>query len=170
MINNKNVQKIPLGALKKKLDKEEQRGVTTLYAREGLKQSPRKMEFVDGDRKRLFISGKSRDLIGLSEGTQVNEGKERGALLSKEFKVAVVIFEYNQNEKPIWYNKIADELEGIVSKTTIKKAIESLLDLEIIQFHYGETDSGRAGKLYSINPELTPLIGELWENFWNDTG
>jgi predicted transcriptional regulator len=54
-----------------------------------------------------------------------------------------------------------------VNKTTIKRAVDTLLDWKIISFEYGETDKKRATRLYKINPPSELLIGELWKNYWN---
>ncbi len=93
-------------------------------------------------------------------------GLERNPL-SKEFIVAVKIFDYNQKGENVWYSKLVESLLEIVSRNTIKNALDTLLEWKIITFEYGETDKRKASKLFLINSDCKPLIKELWENYWN---
>ena len=89
--------------------------------------------------------------------------------LSKEFIVAVVIYECNQKNENCCFTRLVEILSEKVNKTMIKRAVDTLLDWKIIAFEYGETDKIRAVKLYKINPSSELLIGELWKNYWNIT-
>lgn len=89
--------------------------------------------------------------------------------LSNEFIVAVVIYEYNQKNEDVSSMELGEILSEKVSKTKIKRAVDTLLDWKIISFHYKEKDKKRAIRLYKINSPNEQLIGELWKNYWNIT-
>ena len=176
---------------------------STVFAREGLKQAPRKMEFVKAGRmierrNEVYTHGSANAISqpdpvsrgirstgftqswrappgdlrfsNLEEGVLINRRIIAGKNpLSKEFIVAVVIYEYNQKNESISYIKLIEILSEKVNKTTIKRALDTLLDWKIISFEYGKTDKKRETRLYRITPPNEQLIGELWKNYWNIT-
>ena len=89
--------------------------------------------------------------------------------LSTDFKVACAIYEAQINDQPIWFTKLVERLNGIVSKNTISDALDALFDWGIIKAEYGPTDSGRAGRLFKISNEHKDRIKDLYENFWKIT-
>ena len=143
--------------------------------RKGLKSTPRKMEFMKAERPTVSPSSRPKmehnplDFpkgILLGDDTEI---KNTPSPLSKEFQVAVVIFDYNKKNRPIGSNQLVEELNGIVSRNTIRKSLDILIDWKIISFNFGEAETHRASKLFFINPELEPLVEELWKNFWYNT-
>jgi len=86
--------------------------------------------------------------------------------LSNEFKVAAEIYHCQVNHEVVWYGKLVERLAGVVSKNTISNAIETLFDWGIIKAEFGETETGRAGRLLMISNEAKPLIKELYEKYW----
>jgi|GEM_PF-2709649 len=106
----------------------------------------------------------------LEDGVLINRRDIAGKNpLSKEFIVAVVIYECNQKNENCCFTRLVEILSEKVNKTMIKRAVDTLLDWKIISFEYGETDKIRATKLYKINSPSKELIGELWKNYWNIT-
>lgn len=89
--------------------------------------------------------------------------------LSSELKVAAEIFKLNEvNHEKVWLGKLAERLEGKVSKNTVSMALDTLFDWGIVKAEYGPTESGRAGRLLKISNETKPLIKDLYEKYWKD--
>lgn len=86
--------------------------------------------------------------------------------LSNEFKVAAEIFACKENGELVWYTKLVERLSGKLSKSTIAKALDVLFDWGIVKAEYGETETGRAGKLLMISNEAEPIIRELYIKYW----
>lgn len=88
--------------------------------------------------------------------------------LSNEFKVAAEIYRCKEEGEVVWYNKLVSLLEGELSKNTISKALNTLFDWGIVKAEYGETETGRAGKLLKVSNEAEPIVKQLYENYWKD--
>jgi len=80
--------------------------------------------------------------------------------------MAAEIYHCQVNHEVVWYGKLVERLAGVVSKNTISNAIETLFDWGIIKAEFGETETGRAGRLLMISNEARPLIKELYEKYW----
>ncbi|MEA3282174.1 MAG: hypothetical protein U9Q68_06370 [Euryarchaeota archaeon] len=88
--------------------------------------------------------------------------------LSKEFKVAAEIYACNESGELVWYTKLVRRLSGKLSKNTIAHALDTLFDWGIVKAEYGETETGRAGKLLMISNEAKPIVQELYLRYWKD--
>lgn len=88
--------------------------------------------------------------------------------LSNEFKVAAEIFRCKEEGEVVWYNKLVTLLKNEMSKNTISKALNTLFDWGIVKAEYGETETGRAGKLLKVSNEAEPIVKKLYENYWKD--
>ena len=93
---------------------------------------------------------------------------ERKNPLSNELKVAAEIFHYNKNNEVIWLSKLVQSLQKKVSKNTISAALDTLFDWGIVKAEYGETDNGRAGRLFFISNEAKSVISELYSKYWEN--
>jgi hypothetical protein len=93
---------------------------------------------------------------------------EKKSPLSNELKVATEIYHCEVNNELIWYHKLVSVLDGEISKNTVSKALDVLFDWGIVKSEYGETETGRAGKLLMITNECKPLIKDLYEKYWKD--
>ncbi len=89
-------------------------------------------------------------------------------ILSPEFKVAAEIYKYNSRGEKVWFTKLAESLKGEMSSSTVMKALRRLFDWGIVKAEFGETDTGRAGRLLYIAGESKGVIGEIYEKFWKD--
>lgn len=89
-------------------------------------------------------------------------------ILSPEFKVAAEIYKYNIRGDKVWFTKLAKSLEGEMSPSTIMKSLRRLFDWGIVKAEFGETDTGRAGRLLYIAGESRDVIGKIYEKFWRD--
>ena len=97
------------------------------------------------------------------------ERRERGDILSPEFKVAAEIYKYTEvRGEKIWFTKLAKSLEGEMSQSTVMKSLRRLFDWGIVKAEFGETDKGRAGRLLYIAGESKDVIGKIYDNFWKD--
>ena len=88
--------------------------------------------------------------------------------LSNEFKVAAEIYACKENGELIWYTKLVQRLSGKLSKNTIAHALDTLFDWGIVKAEYGETETGRAGKLLMISNEAELIVRELYLKYWKD--
>lgn len=86
--------------------------------------------------------------------------------LSQELIVACCIYSSQSKNEKIWLTKIQSELSGIVGKAKIRSAVDTLLDWTLVKVEYGETSTGRAGRLYSIREESVPMISELHKKYY----
>lgn len=88
--------------------------------------------------------------------------------LSNEFKVATEIYACKENGEVVWYTKLVQRLNGKMSKNTVAKSINTLFDWGIVKAEYGETETGRAGKLLMISNEAEPIVCDLYLKFWKN--
>lgn len=97
-------------------------------------------------------------------------GKNTGAKnpLSNEFKVATEIYACKENGERVWYTKLVQRLIGEMSKNTVAQALNTLFDWGIVKAEYGETETGRAGKLLMISNEAEPIVRDLYLKFWKN--
>jgi len=90
--------------------------------------------------------------------------------LSTDMKVAAEIYKFNEMPKQrIWFTKLVKSLEPKkISKTTIARSLDKLFDWGIVKAEYGETETGRAGRLLYITNETKDTIKAVYEEFWKD--
>jgi predicted transcriptional regulator len=67
----------------------------------------------------------------------------------------------------VGFTELVDGLKGIVSKTTILSALDTLSDWGIVATEFGETSSGRAGRLYYVSGESELMVKETCDKFWD---
>lgn len=96
--------------------------------------------------------------------------KSKAELLSKEFKVACAILDFNKKGEKIWFTKLCDALEKVgIGKSTVMNALRTLFDWGIVKAEYGETDKGRPGRLLFVAGEAKQTIDKIWEEYWIPT-
>jgi len=83
--------------------------------------------------------------------TEKNRGEMKKSPLSNDLKVACEIYACKKRGEVVWYNKLVQLLKGEVSGSTITKSLHNLFDWGIIKGDYGETEKGRAGRLFFIS-------------------
>ena len=88
--------------------------------------------------------------------------------LSNEFKVAAEIYAFGESGELIWYTKLVKSLSGKLSKNTIAKALDTLFDWGIVKAEYGETETGRAGRLLMISNEAKSIVKDLYLEYWKE--
>lgn len=89
-------------------------------------------------------------------------------ILSNDFKVAAEIYRCNESGEKVWFNKLVDLLEGKMVKSTVMNSLDTLSDWGIVTAQFGETDTGRAGRLLFISGESKETIKQIYEKFWKD--
>lgn len=87
--------------------------------------------------------------------------------LSTDLVVACKIYEYQQKGEKVEFGKLVEGLKGLVSRSTIVNDLSTLSDWGIIKTEYGETEAGRAGRLYSISGEAEMMVRETYEKYWD---
>jgi len=96
--------------------------------------------------------------------------KEKVGPLSSDLVVACKIYEYQKERGAharIDFNMLVEGLAGLLSKSTILNALDTLSDWGIVKTEYGETQAGRAGRLYYISGEAEKMVKETYEKFWD---
>lgn len=95
--------------------------------------------------------------------------EEKRNLLSKEFKVAVVIWEITkENGEIAWFSTMVEKLKDFMSQTTLSRVLKYLESWGMIKVQYGPTQTGHAGRLYSISNEDSDTIRMLYEKYWKE--
>jgi len=95
--------------------------------------------------------------------------EEKRNLLSKEFQVAVVIWEITkENSKIAWFSVIGKKLKAFMSRTTLSRVLKYLESWGMIKVQYGPTPTGHAGRLYSVSNEDSETIQMLYEKYWKE--
>lgn len=88
--------------------------------------------------------------------------KEIKRIISQEEEVGLRIYKYNRDNQPIYFAKLTSELN--ISRATIKKAIDKLLDLGMLDAEWTQDEKG-AGWVRSlkITGEYTKFFEKLYE-------
>lgn len=94
--------------------------------------------------------------------------RSKADLLSREMKVAAEIYRFNSEGEKIWFTKLAESLRGVMAASTIQKALNALIDWGIVRVQYGETDTGRAGRLLMIAGEAEETISLVYKQYWKE--
>jgi len=87
--------------------------------------------------------------------------------LSTDLVVACKVYEFQRKGEKVEFGKLVEGLEGLVGKSTIINNLNTLSDWGIIKTEFGETEAGRAGRLYSISGEAEMMIKETYEKYWD---
>lgn len=87
--------------------------------------------------------------------------------LSSDLVVACKIYECQLESDRVEFTKLVEGLRGLVAKSTILNALDTLSDWGIVKTEFGETEAGRAGRLYYISGEAETMIKETYEKFWD---
>ncbi len=80
--------------------------------------------------------------------------------LTNDFAVAVKIFEYNSREEPVWFAKLANDFNSVMSRVTVSKNIDKLFDLGIINGSWTKID-GKWVRTFEIAGEANALIASI---------
>jgi len=90
-----------------------------------------------------------------------------GGPLSNPFKVAAEVYKITEvNGGRAWYGKLVENLDGIMSSSTVRNSINDLITWGILKVQYGRTEKGRAGRLLFISGESRDVIKSVYETYW----
>jgi predicted transcriptional regulator len=95
--------------------------------------------------------------------------KPKSKILSKEFKVACEISRLNEKKEKVWFTKLKNSLKGEMTQSTVMNALRTLFDWGIVKAEYGETETGRAGRLLYVAGESKQIIKQICEEYWKPT-
>lgn len=89
-------------------------------------------------------------------------------LLSKNFKVACLIYEGNIHGEKMHFATILQKAQktGIINRTAIQRAIIELQKNEVITVTYGQSAKGRPVRLLQISEKAKDFVKSLYENTW----
>jgi len=105
--------------------------------------------------------------LGKVKKLEVKNVKKLGPL-STDLVVACKIWEYQKGGEKVDFRKLVKGLEGLIgAKSTVLKDLNTLSSWGVIKTEFGETDTGRAGRLYSISGEAEAMIKETYDRFWS---
>ena len=86
--------------------------------------------------------------------------------ISKDFLTAAVIRIYNDKKKePVWFNKLAEVLDGNVSRSTLSKYIDKLFDYGIITGDWAKNQEDNWVRVFRISGEAEMLMDKAIEKF-----
>lgn len=83
---------------------------------------------------------------------------------SPDLQVAFKILEFNCKKDPVWTGKLYDIFKDTMTKNQISNCLDTLTDWDIIHGKYGETEPGRSGYCYFINPDHIATLEKTREN------
>ena len=98
--------------------------------------------------------------------SKIMDKKSIEDMLSPEFRVAVKIYELTEVKKPpeiTYYSKLIELLKGSVSKVTISKAIDNLLDISMINAKWDKTN-GKWVRSFKITSESKGTIESVYRH------
>jgi hypothetical protein len=88
--------------------------------------------------------------------------------LSDDLKVACEIWHYHTIGERVWFTKLVSSLAWCMDKKTVSDSMDTLCDWGIMYGEYGETEKGRAGRLFLIDTHDDGdfRIRDLYEKYW----
>jgi hypothetical protein len=92
--------------------------------------------------------------------------KPKWKLLSHDMMVAAEVYKFNSRGKTVWFTNLVESLRGVLSGATIQKSLTALTDWGIVKVQFGETETGRAGRLLFIAGEAKNTIAQVYEEYW----
>ena len=69
--------------------------------------------------------------------------------------------------KGVPFSQLIDDFGSALSKSGILGSLNTLNDWAVIKTEYGELESGRAGRLYSISGESVLTVKTTYDQFWD---
>ena len=87
--------------------------------------------------------------------------------LSADLVVACKIYEFQKNNEAVEFGNLVKALNGLVSKSTVLSALNTLSNWGIVSSEFGATKAGRAGRSYSISGEAYTMVKETYDQYWN---
>ena len=85
--------------------------------------------------------------------------------LPSDFKIAIRIYRCNQRNEPTYFNKLVQDFEGKISRATVSKNLDQLLDLGIIAGDWQKSDNGKWIRTFKITDDVSSLISSLSEKY-----
>ncbi len=98
--------------------------------------------------------------------SEIMEKRTIESMLSPEFRVAVKIYELTEKTKPpevVHYSRLVELLEGDVSKVTISKSLDNLLDVGIVDAKWTKKNS-KWVRAFRIAGEARGTIRIIYEH------
>lgn len=95
------------------------------------------------------------------------ESRMGGAMVTKEqifsndFQVCLKIYEFNQRNEKIWFNKLVKEMNGTPTQSTISKSLDKLFDRGMIDGEW-EKVNGCWTRTLKVTGEFTGFVKGLY--------
>jgi len=83
--------------------------------------------------------------------------------LTKEFDIACRIFDYTEKDETVWFTKLVEDLDGIMSRVTVSKYIDVLFDLGIINGEWKQNEEGKMVRAFTIAGEARTLVKHIFD-------
>jgi hypothetical protein len=127
-------------------------------------------EFDSKDRKMIIVNWSSRPNIASLYDKYWRKYKllTQESPLSNPMKVACEIYLYNKKGEDIWGDKLIKEMEGILSKGTINRALDLLYDWQIVTCCGSVGENGKARKLLTISQRAKYMVEQGYDYCWEE--
>lgn len=85
---------------------------------------------------------------------------------SVDIVVACYVYHNQVQTGNVPFDKLVNDFGKALSKSGILGSLNTLSDWGVIRTEYGELESGRAGRLYSVSGEAQITVKATYEQFW----
>lgn len=85
---------------------------------------------------------------------------------SVDIVVSCYIRHLKEGDDGVPFSKLVTAFDGVLSKSGILNSLNTLSQWGIIKTEFGETETGRAGRLYSVAGESSLLVSETYREYW----
>lgn len=82
-------------------------------------------------------------------------------IFSNDFQVCLKIYEFNQRNEKIWFNKLVKEMNGTPTQSTISKSLDKLFDRGMIDGEW-EKVNGCWTRTLKVTGEFTGFVKGLY--------
>lgn len=87
--------------------------------------------------------------------------------LSNDLLIACMIHDFKKKgQTEVEFNQLVTSFDGVLSKPTILRSLNTLSQWGVVKTIFGETISGRAGRKFSVSGESEGMIKEIYAEFW----
>jgi len=96
--------------------------------------------------------------MGEKSDERMKEAIEKHEEFSYGLLILFTIYEYQKNGEVASFEKINNKLQNVVPKGVIINILNELEDYGLIESEFGEVGDGRAGRLYSVSPDVESIV------------
>lgn len=83
--------------------------------------------------------------------------------LSDDFLVCVAIHEHHIKNEKVWFGKLAEEMDGVLNRVAVSRALDRLSDRGMIEGRWDEIDRGRWAFTFNIDEDFEGFVESLYD-------